>query len=452
MITSTWKLTRVFLAHAVPFALLGAACARTSTTAGQSGAVSRAPVPTAVCHESWGDPFDARTSDGRRIHVEAPHPIRVRHGVALLGSPTFVWETAESFVDSLGHNSSAVDPKPFIGILLRSDGTVSPIRRPPNVRGALRDVIATGGQDGIVDVFFATPPAATPEDLRYASQVWHATFDGDVWSTPELVTQAQSIEWYSGPMVGLLKHNGVLHLAASVFDTSHAPAAGVLYARRDRAGWHTRWLDAPGPLVGFLAFAPLGRDSIGLFFTGDMHPADSLAHIGVIWTADNGATWGEPKPIRPITLRSEGHWLQAISVDHTIHLVWANTTYLRARPGEHTTVVHLTTTDGSSWRAQSPLQFVNALSGFAATARPDGHIEALGQGGDTNGGLTLATLNDTTWTTMRLDDEAIGRATIEALTPDSVYVTWSRVVIATFANRPLIVPKMRMRLGALCAS
>src|SRR5262245_3663081 len=156
MITSTLKFTRVPLAHVVPLALLCAACARASKTIGPGSTVSRDPASAATaCHERWGEAYDARTSDGRRAYVEAPHAIRVRHGVALLGSPTFIWETAGSFVDSLGHNSSAVEPKPFVGILLRPDGAVSPIRRPPNVHGAFRDVMATGGKDGIIDVFFA---------------------------------------------------------------------------------------------------------------------------------------------------------------------------------------------------------------------------------------------------------------------------------------------------------
>jgi hypothetical protein len=200
-----------------------------------------------------------------------------------------------------------------------------------------------------------------------------------------------------------------------------------------------------------MAFAALGRDSVGLFFVGELHRADSV-RIGVMWSADDGATWGEPRLIRTMTGRREGHWLHAITMSHVIHLVWANTVYFDARPGDYTTIAHLTTTNGSTWLAQSPLQFANALQGFTASARPDGRIDVLAQGGGIQGGFTLATLHDSTWTTMPLDDEAIGRATIGALAPDSVYVTWSRVVMGTFAQRPLIAPKMRMRLGALCTS
>jgi hypothetical protein len=442
MSITTGKSTRAVPACAVLLVLLASACARASTVS---------PEVARSCHEGWGDAFDLRTTEGRRIHVEAPHPVRTRKGVALLGSPTFVWETPDSFVDSLGYNKSAAIPNPFIGILLSPGGGVTPIRRPPNVTGAIRDVIVTGPNNGSIDVFFATPPSATPYDTRYAARVWHATFDGDVWSTPELVMSAQNIEWYAGPLTGVLAHHGVLHAAASVFDTSHVPRSGVLYARRDKGGWHSRWLEGPDPHFGYLAFAPLGADTVGLFFTGEVRDADSsLYAVSVMWSHDNGATWGQPRAIRAIRRNDDGHWLQALSVEHEIHLLWATTSYMLARAGQNSAIVHLVTRTGTDWHETVPLTLANAAQGFAATVR-HGRVDVVAQGGGQSGGLGLATLRDSSWTMTSLDEESVGRATLDLLPPDSIYVTWARAVFSTLAQRPFVAPKIRLRLGVVCS-
>jgi len=437
---------------AASLALLDAACAHPATNAHASADTRDS---SASCYDSWGQAFDLRLPDGRPIYVDSPHAVRVRNGTALLGSPTFIWATPDAFPDSLGNNPTGVDPKPLLGAVLRSDGTIAPIPR-PNIQGPLREVIVRQAAQGSIDVFFGTPPRNNPDDARNTGRIWRATFDGEQWSTPELVLEGDDISWEGEPTMPLLASKGILHVAAKVHDKSHfpAPRTVTLYARRDKSGWHSRWFDLGRFGPSYMDFATLGRDSIGLFFLGNVgEVAEGSRALAVMWSSDGGATWSAPRLIRAIPSLGEGHWLRAASIGRTIHLFWVNGPYMISGPGAGSTIEHLVTTDGATWRNSAPLNFPDALQGYAISVRRGGQIDILSQGGSGGGGaISLSTYRDSSWTTVSFGEESIGRASISMPNADSVYVIWGRVTVALTKERPFIAPMLRMRLGVLCSN
>ena len=251
---------------------------------------ARAPLATAraepssdhavgPCPLEWAAPFDLRLPDGRRVYVESPHPIATRRGVALLGSPTFVWERPDAFFDSAGRNRTVASQGQYVGALIDDAGRVSMIAR-PDVRGHIGEILVAERDSATIDVLWATPPPAKPEDEHSYSQIWHATFDGATWSKPELVVEADNIAW-SRMTAAAFSSDGVLHVAVRAFDNTHAAAShtGAIYARHDARGWMTRWLEPGGTGPQFVTFASIARDDLSLVFAGALRSGDAEPRV-----------------------------------------------------------------------------------------------------------------------------------------------------------------------------
>ena len=349
---------------------VSAADAQTDTRAAE-----RAPAPSSPCPR-WRIATDrgARTARGQPVYVEQPAALALPAGLALFGSPSFVWQDSAVFasIDSAGHRPDAGDFA-LAGLLLDSAMTPRPMPLPPGVARMLAPRVLPGPR-GVADVYWGTAADTATGPEPSATEIWHATFDGRAWSTPDQVFRAASMTWtVTAPTVVV---GGAPTIAvpatAQVDGVDHD---GVAIIRRAGGAWAVSWIDVHSATPNTTALAALGGGRLLLVFVGSLwSPALRVTNaVFAARSSDGGATWTAPTVLLSYGSRMVNE-LQLVAMPSAeLHLFWLR----RVSPSQmfSDSVQHAVSRDaGATWEFLPGVGGVPAVAGLAVAPLPDGAI------------------------------------------------------------------------------
>jgi hypothetical protein len=359
----------LLLALAFVVGVLAAGCVPAQRGGGGGGRLSdpmlAGAVRDSVCAGGgWLPVLEPRLADGRRLVVAAATLVPLRTGLALAGSPTFVWHSATQVVDTTGHQTAkpGLYPDPTTtsaGAVLRPDGTFELIPFPPGVHFITRQLALPDGRGGM-HVAMGIPSFPMGMDFPRTVAVWYAHFDGRKWSKPEEI-YAGNIEIFDQGAAVLLESDGVLQLALRGWEnTPHGTRYGVVYARRINGKWERQWLltEERVQYVAAVALAP--RELILLFTGGLVFPDDRRSNpFGFVRSTDNGSTWSKPEIVRDLE-DDDRHHLRAVrDRSGMTHVVWVTDFFAQAM------LHHLVTNDLQNWREMPPLSLNGGLLSYS---------------------------------------------------------------------------------------
>jgi len=225
--------------------------------------------------------------------------------------------------------------------------------------------IAVPNDDSVADVVWGTHPDTGHFASFMATALWHARFDGERWSAPEKIAEADAI-WWDASSVAVVNVADVLHVVARAYDNVHSaqPWSGAIYARWRDHHWSVTPLHPPHFVPRYLAVFGTG-DELQLLYTGTVREGSSLEFnaLARMRSSDNGLTWSDPKLIRRLTGRN-GYWLRADSLPpNGLQLSWVA---LPDTTSDVSRVEQLVSTDGEVWRDAIALEVPGRVSAYAS--------------------------------------------------------------------------------------
>lgn len=338
-------------------------------------AATLAPADSSAC-SAWRVAADrgARTARGQPAYVEQPASLRLAAGAALLGRPSLIWQDSAVFasIDSAGHGPEA-GAFALAGLLLDPALTPHPIPMPPGVTMMLAPR-AVHGPGGAAEVFWGSTASLEDGAEPAATDVWHATFDGTGWSTPERIFHAATMRWtITGPSV-------VGGSALTVAVPASAPGGGVDHdgvaiIRRAGGAWAVSWIDVHTMPPNTAALASLGGPRLLLVFVGSVwSPVRQLYNaVFSARSSDGGATWTEPAVVLPYGDLMVNELQFGPSPSAELHLFWLR----RVNPGHmfSDSVEHAVSRDaGATWTFLPGLGGAPEIGGLAIGPLPGGDL------------------------------------------------------------------------------
>ncbi|MHB1862602.1 MAG: sialidase family protein [Gemmatimonadaceae bacterium] len=306
--------------------------------------------------------------------MEQPTLLALPAGLALFGSPSFVWQDSTVFasIDSAGHRPDAGNFA-LAGLLFDSALTPHPIPLPPGVARMLAPRVIPGPR-GVADVFWgaAADTATGPEPN--ATALWHAVFDGRAWSAPEQIFRAAFIGWtVTGPTV--VGGGGPTIAVPASDQIGGVDHDGVAIIRRSGGAWPVSWIDVHSATPNTTAVAALGGGRLLLVFVGSLW-SSALRVTNAVFAArssDDGATWTAPTVLLSYGSRMVNE-LQLVTMPSAdLHLFWLR----RVSPSQifGDSVQHAVSRDaGATWEFLPGVGGVPAVAGLTVAPLPDGAI------------------------------------------------------------------------------
>ena len=328
-----------------------------------AGAAQNAARDSACAGGGWLPVLEPRLADGRRLAIASPTLVPLRTGLALAGSPTFVWYSATQVVDTVGLQTAkpSLYPNPTTtsaGAVLRRDGTFELIPFPPGVHFITRQLAIPDGRGGM-HVAMGIPPFPLGLEFPNTNAVWYAHFDGRRWSKPDEI-YAGHVEMFDKTAAAILVNDGVLQIALRGWEnTPEGTRDGVVYARRVNGKWERQWL-LPGGGLRYIQVVRRGPRELVLIFTGGVTAFDGRHNnaFAFVRSTDNGATWSVPNIVRDLT-DDEGYHLRALQDSAgSTHVLSVTSVFDQAM------LHHLVTDDLQNWRELAPLSLDGALSSY----------------------------------------------------------------------------------------
>ena len=318
----------------------------------------------------WSAPSQLRLPDGRPVYVEEPIPVSLHHGLAMLGSPTFVWRSATIFADSSPAPVQPLDRRTLAGVVLQPAGSVRLVRMPSGVERPLA-LRALPRGDGDLDVFWGETPDTSWRAEERVAELWHARYGARGWSVPERLLASQRI-WWNATFPALLASAKAAVLAVPVRRAgTPADRTGILVLRRSAGDWHRVWIPAGQSPATYLALVETASHGLVLAYIGSPRaPDEGAGEIGVLVSRsrDAGVTWTRPRSIVHSGVAGL-NWLQLVATaDGTLHAIW--TAEWRDGAGStRRTIGRAASRDGGvSWTVGAPVDNdanVEALSAVA---------------------------------------------------------------------------------------
>lgn len=388
---------------------------------------ARERVSTASCAAArWTAPRQLASTDRRPAYVETPRIVVTRTGIAMFGSPAFVWGTTEGFAPPGMRSDPGRALRDFLlaGLLLRRDTTVEPIRMPAGVHHMDGPRAVSDGRGG-AHVVWSTGSDTTSSGSSSKS-LHYAHFDGTRWTAPERIHSARGIDWGAFYPTDPLLRGDTVHLAVAVLDSA---GSALVHARRTRSGWRTTRIgrgglpsftslevdNAGAPIIAFAGSDPTVRGSDG-------------QHLYVMRSDNGSGTWSTPTlvhrsglggVVQPRILASEGH---------VLNLVWAQ----RREGATLPDTVHVATSrdGGRTWRSGPRLGVPGGLRTLEAVIDWSGRLHIAGALARStaltaDGDVMYAMLHDDGW--VRADKSIGVAASLPSLTlasSDSLFLVW----------------------------
>lgn len=273
---------------------------------------------------TWTEPSPVQLPDGRPVYVEEPVPVGVDHGLAMFGSPTFVWRSATIFADSSPASAEPADHPILAGVVVQPAGSVRVLRMPSGVQRPLA-LRALPRGDGELDVFWGETPDTSWRAEGRVAELWHARYGARAWSVPERLAASDRI-WWNATFPALLATTNAAVLAVPVQRAgTRKDSTGILVLRRSAGTWERAWIPAGQSPATFLALAPTASRGLVLAYIGSPSaPDDGAGEVAVLVSrsGDGGATWTRPRSI--VHSAEAGlNWLRVVATaDGTLHAVW----------------------------------------------------------------------------------------------------------------------------------
>jgi hypothetical protein len=255
----------------------------------------------AQCTMHWQGPRVLEARDGRPAYVESPAVLRTSGGVALLGSPAFLWAERDTF--DLGPSAGVLDTAAYlarlrsnhslIGFTLGSDRAATPMQRPN--AGIVRRLVAASGVDGTVHIVWFAPTAGS-NDLQGDGAVWYAEQHDNQWTNPQLLLSADRLDWSGQKAALLVTHTSDVHLVVPYY---RGRAGGIAYIRRTNGKWRTIETELSG-LPSQATLQLIGADSLAVAFAGVGAKGVRVRngqHVYLIRASRSDSVWSNPKLI-----------------------------------------------------------------------------------------------------------------------------------------------------------
>ena len=332
-----------------------------------------------ACDTAWTSPRELRTPLGQRVYVEAPAAISDARGRYLLGTPTFVWATRDSFATP---ERSA--PTKAAGARLVGEWSAVALPPLPGSVPQYTPVPVIGG--GNLLALWATSRDTTSSGFFGQDTLWESRLLSHRWSAPKAIWSAGELSWHPGTVTVTTAGSKPL-VAFPARDTTRSPRNGVVVLERSRDDWRTTWIGTGHLGASAAVLLPLSASELLIVATGPLNrpPIDAPNAIYAIRVSTAGAgdgprfslirEWKQSHAVEPSVFRSrEG-----------VHVVWR-------QPGQrrfvHDSLVEATSTDmGATWTATSAASLETNAIGMSVRLFDDG--DGVGAALDARGGRII---------------------------------------------------------------
>ena len=236
----------------------------------------------------WGPAQPLLTASGQEVYVELIHSARLGQRIVLFGDPVVVL---------LRSPNSGVFRPPRVqwvaGLLLDHRFRAHPIHLPPGFEQFIAPRVVTH-PPGSVDVVWGSSSDTNNSPASHVSALWHARYDGDKWSTPELLVRAGEIHWRAPTFAAAVRQGRRLHVVAPYYERA-TQDAGVLHIDGTTGAFSATRIRQRA-LPGYATIT--GENDGSLLVTFVESELDSLpngGHLYAIRSTDGGRTWSRPQ-------------------------------------------------------------------------------------------------------------------------------------------------------------
>ena len=308
-----------------------------------SNRVTAARAP--ACDTTWTSPRELRTPLGRRVYVEAPAPGSDARGRYLLGTPTFVWATRDSFA-----TPERGAPAKSAGARLVGEWSAVPLPALPGSTPQYTPVPVTAGGDLLA--LWATSRDTTSSGFFGQDTLWESRLLSERWSTPRAVWSAGELSWHPGT-VTVTTLGSTLLAAFPARDTTRAPRNGVVVMERSRDAWRTTWIGTGHLGSSAAVLLPLSASELLIVATGPLNrpPIDAPNAVYAIRVSTAGTGDGPRFSLIRAWKRSHAVEPSVFRSSDGLHVVWRQP---GQQPFAHDSLVEATSTDmGATWTVTS---------------------------------------------------------------------------------------------------
>jgi hypothetical protein len=388
---------------------------------------ARAQAARACVWQPWEPVRQLTTVLKHPVYVETPSVVPVLGGTALIGYPVYLWQAERVFADSGASGLPLLLQQTvrLAGVLSRRDDTATSIPMPPGVVNPLA-FHAVPGTAGTAEAFWGTAPDTFASPGFGAKEVWRARFDGQRWSNPEAVFEADRLFW-SNTQPALSGAGEDTQLALPAFGTEQGTfKTGIVFLRRRAHAWVHDWIELGFPPSYVALTSTRAHQPVVAFITGgDGANAPMRYGVYVVRSKSEQGDWGTPQLIAPIAAPALV-WLPVLVTgqDGTLHLLWVDQP--RGNTERAPMLYHMQSTDGGEmWSSVPSLSLpegVDALRG--AVVGPDDLIFVMRF--SRSGKIGVATWGASTWSnvTQPFAEPALSLPTLALTSARELYVTW----------------------------
>ena len=302
---------------------------------------------------AWEPMQHLTTMDHRPVYIETPSWSTTPSGTAVIGFPTYVWQTNRVFAMSGDDQLKRAVEERSAGVFMRRDGRIKPIHLPLGVDDpAAMHAVDSG--TGTIDVLWGTVPDSSFVGAGLAARrIMEAQTDGDAWSHPSPVIELERIFWNNTQPAVIGTRSGI-EVAVPAYGREHDVwHSGIVMLVRGKQGWSHSWIETGLP-PGYVALSVDSHNAgILAFIGGTASPKEPMPY-GIYAARRRGdeLSWDAPRSVLTLGARGlAGPPVLLRARNGTVHLVWADQP-VAAREGP-ASIHHMISADaGTSW---SPL-------------------------------------------------------------------------------------------------
>lgn len=352
-------------------------------TAGR-GLRSQTPASAECRAPSWSAARALSLPDGRPVYVEAPVPAPYAGGLALLGTPTLVWQTPTVFADTAALGAPLASPDSLAGVWVDGRGVARLVTRPPGARRFMAPRAVPRG-DGTLDVFWGEAPDSVRAESRWVRSLWHARFGAAGWSAPRQLLGSGIIGWNNAyPVVASV--GGQPWVIVPVWPMTNSDTSGVVIVRRDASEWAVVRLP-DGPIAPLnVALTSLGDSRLVLAVLGRIRQRGAGRSRNGVFTAtsaDGGHSWKAGPPLGDFGEDGTNALQLVRTGDGRLHLFWEVDRLVDGHEHVESVQRAVSADDGATWRVLPPMRDEPFRDAYLATAHGDrvllvahGHADA----------------------------------------------------------------------------
>jgi hypothetical protein len=236
------------------------------------GACVHPHLQNVECGSLWEPARTLQLSDTQPAYAEAPAAVETPNGIMLLGVPSFLWASRDTF--DIPPSAGTLDTATYIARLRANHGLVgflldttlrTSVMR-PWFSGPAHRFVTARGRDGVVHVVWIAP-RQLPDTTENDAVVWYSEYSATGWTEPRILFSADLLDW-TGEMPSLLvreagSNSPEIHVFVPY--TEKGRSRGIAYIRRI-AG---KWLVSENRLRGLPARVTaqfLGQDSVVVIY------------------------------------------------------------------------------------------------------------------------------------------------------------------------------------------